>query len=240
MPFQIISIKKSISLAHDVSGAVQGLFEKRQTKTTENPQQLLDAIHQLLSIAQRVDDGKNPLSSADFTRLGDYGIQLLTDLHSWLAGNAPEHMQTIAQQIIISLADWVIRHDGQIQTPEPIADALAELSNQSQSPDELRELSGFMERIIDACSEIIKNDLEQANPGRPWRILHLNYGIIATRTHDTKLMRKTFERLVNTLPQDAAKFFSEGIQEMERLNYPQHVREVMQEYFERWAQRTVH
>ncbi len=242
MPFQIISIKQSIRLAHDTGTTVQDLFERKRAKTTENPRQIADGVHQLLSIAQRVDDGEaeDSLSNADFTRLGDYGMQLLTDLNSWLTNNAPGHTQAAVQQVIISLADWTMRHDGQLQTLEPIVDALATLSNQSQSTNELRELSRFMARIINACDETIKNDLEQANPGRPWRILHLNYGITATRTHDTKLIRETFDRLVNTLPQDAAQFFTEGMQEMERLNYPQHVRKVMQEYFQQWARRTVH
>ena len=240
MPFQVISIKQALDLADDIRATIQNLPKK--TQTTENPQPILDGVQQLLAIAQRMDDGttEDSLTSADFTRLGDYGIQLLTDLHSWLGRYAPHLPQANVRQIMISLTDWVIRHDGQLQTLEPIVDTLAELSNQSQSADELTVLSNFMGRVINACNEVIKNDLERANPGRPWRILHLNYGITATRTHDVNLMREIFDRLVATLPEDAARFFTEGMQEMKRLNYPQHVRAVMREYFEHWTQRTVH
>lgn len=240
MPFQVISIEQALGLADDIKAAIQNLPKKVQT--TENPQPILDGVQQLLAIAQRVDDGKTEgsLSGADFTRLGDYGIQLLADLHSWLERYAPHLPQANVRQIVISLTDWIIRHDGQLQTLELIVDTLAELSNQSQSADELTVLSKFMGRVINACNEVIKNDLERANPGRPWRILHLNYGITATRTHDVNLMREIFDRLVAALPEDADRFFTEGMREMKRLNYPQHVRTVMREYFEHWTQHTVH
>lgn len=240
MPFQILSIKHAIGLANDISAAVQNLTERVQT--TEDPRPILDGVQQLLTIMQRADDHvtEGSFSDADFTQLGDYGIQLLADLRSWLERYAPNFSQANVQRVMIALTDWVIRHDGQLRTLEPIVDTLAELSNQSRSADELTTLTRFMGRVINACSEVIKNDLEKANPGRPWRILHLNYGITATRTHDVKLMREIFDRLVTTLPEDAARFFTEGIKEMERLNYPQHVRTVMREYFEHWAQRTMH
>ncbi len=240
MPFQILSIKHAIGLANDISAAVQNLTERVQT--TEDPRPILDGVQQLLAIMQRADDQvtEGEFSDADFTQLGDYGIQLLTDLRSWLERYAPNFSQANVHRVMIALTDWVIRHDGQLRTLEPIVDTLAELSNQSRSADELTALSRFMGRVINACSEVIKNDLEKANPGRPWRILHLNYGITATRTHDVKLMREIFDKLVTTLPEDAARFFTEGIKEMERLNYPQHVRTVMQEYFKHWAQRTMH
>ena len=48
-------------------------------------------------------------------------------------------------------------------------------------------------------------------------------------------MHHVFEELVNALPSDAANFFSEGMHEMDRLNYPQAVREVLQEYFNKYS-----
>jgi hypothetical protein len=41
--------------------------------------------------------------------------------------------------------------------------------------------------------------------------------------------------LVETLPEDAAQFFREGMGEMDRLNYPRSVRVIVQEYFDRYT-----
>ena len=129
MPFQILSIKHAIGLANDISAAVQNLTERVQT--TEDPRPILDGVQQLLAIMQRADDHvtEGSFSDADFTQLGDYGIQLLADLRSWLERYAPNFSQADVQRVMIALTDWVIRHDGQLRTLEPIVDTLAELSN---------------------------------------------------------------------------------------------------------------
>ncbi len=93
---------------------------------------------------------------------------------------------------------------------------------------------------IGASSKVLKSDLEQTNPGRPWRILHVNYGITATRSHNTELMRQAFDKFISVFPQDTSQFFAQGMQEMERLGYPQHVRAVMQEYHDHWTKQAMH
>ena len=47
-------------------------------------------------------------------------------------------------------------------------------------------------------------------------------------------MHEVFETLIRNLPQDAASFFQQGMSEMDRLGYPDHVRKVMQEYAEQY------
>lgn len=64
-----------------------------------------------------------------------------------------------------------------------------------------------MSTIIDNCSAIIKNDLEQMNPLRPWRVIHLNRAITATRSHNVTLIRRTFHELAVEFPFDSADFF---------------------------------
>ena len=97
-----------------------------------------------------------------------------------------------------------------------------------------------MGRVAQATANLIKQDLEKNNPGRPWRVLHLNRGIVATRTHNPELMEKVFDDLVRYLPEDAAAFFAEGMQQMEELDYPQHVRQVMHRYFDLWTRPRMH
>jgi hypothetical protein len=58
--------------------------------------------------------------------------------------------------------------------------------------------------------------------------------LVAPRSHDIQLMREAFETLINNLPEDATGFFQQGMSEMDRLNYPDHVRVVMQEYTDQY------
>jgi len=50
-------------------------------------------------------------------------------------------------------------------------------------------------------------------------------------------MGKAFEVLTNNLPEEAAQFFNEGMQQMDALNYPQHVREVMEKHHSDWSRK---
>ena len=49
------------------------------------------------------------------------------------------------------------------------------------------------------------------------------------------LMEQAFALLTRHLPEDAARFFTEGMQQMDALDYPEHVRAVMAKYHRRWT-----
>ncbi len=125
MPFQIASIKKSLELLHDLSTPTQGLPGTSQA-TAEGPDTLLEGMHQLLSMAQQIDDGKTdkPFSAADVTQLGEYGLQLLADLYLQASNHTNESYPAIIQQIAIALSNWIMRHGGTLQTLEPVVDGL--------------------------------------------------------------------------------------------------------------------
>ena len=47
--------------------------------------------------------------------------------------------------------------------------------------------------------------------------------------------------LPSKLPEDATRFFSEGMQQMDALDYPPHVRKVMEKYHHEWpVNRSLH
>jgi hypothetical protein len=48
-------------------------------------------------------------------------------------------------------------------------------------------------------------------------------------------MDQAFSVLTHYLPEDAARFFTEGMQQMEALDYPSHVRRVMEKYHRQWT-----
>ncbi|MDT8283823.1 MAG: hypothetical protein RQ982_13565, partial [Gammaproteobacteria bacterium] len=89
--------------------------------------------------------------------------------------------------------------------------------------------------IVDACADDIRQDMEQTNLMRPWRVLNLNYGIVATRSHQPELIEQAYGVLIKNLPQDARQFFKEGQQQMDIIGYPDEVREVVERYNKMWG-----
>jgi hypothetical protein len=63
----------------------------------------------------------------------------------------------------------------------------------------------------------------------------LNRSIVATRSHNTDLMEQAFTELSRHLPEDAGHFFTEGMQQMDALDYPEHVRRLMACYHRQWT-----
>jgi hypothetical protein len=220
-------------------------FEGRQSAKTSQitPAQLAEAIEQFLALITLIDEEQGKTGAVvqeDVTQLGDYGISLITDLISWTAQlnlPVPRHDLEI---VILACADWIMRHEGQIRALDPVVNALANFSNRKHEPASLEPVADFMSRVVQASTSHIKQDLEKTNPSRPWRVLHLNRSIVATRTHNPELMEKIFEDFVHYFPEDAPAFFAEGMQQMDALNYPQPVRQIMERYFDRWTRPRMH
>lgn len=206
------------------------------------PAQLGTALEMFFGLAERADSpaGSAPLAGEETTRIGDYGMQVLADLIAWAGQLELTEDRLALLSAAPALGDWISRHGGELQAPEPIVDALALAANRTSDPASLSELVRFTTRMLNAFSRALKSDLENTNPGRPWRVLHLNRAIAATRTHDLALMAQIFDELVQALPQDAPRFFAEGMSEMDRLNYPAPVRAVMERYYRQFALRKMH
>jgi hypothetical protein len=216
-----------------------GLQERgRRRFKRDAPTQTLKALDQFIAIAMSLNTSETTaaaITREDITRLGDYGLNLLGDLDRWLRNSDQQELRSDVRRIVLAVADWIVRQKGRIETLEPIVDACAFTSNTTKDGGELGELSCLMGAVITACTDAIKSDPEKSNPGRPWRLLHWNRGIAATRSHRLDLMEKAFAQLLKNLPQDAEAFFREGMQEMERLDYPSEVRVFMQRYFDRYT-----
>jgi len=205
---------------------------------------LEQAFAQLMDIMARIESdtqASGETRSEDITEIGEYALRL----QETLAGIAEkpglaEQKQPLAD-LSVNLALWIAGHNGQIETLEPVVDALALAANTTQEPQQLEQLSNVIKQIIEAVAAPISQDLEKMNPGRPWRVLLLNHGIVATRSHNTELMEEAFTLLTSKLPEDATRFFSEGMQQMDALDYPPHVRETMEEYHREWpVKRSLH
>ena len=240
------AISEAVQLFKDAATEIENAHRARAPRAGEqiSPRQLREALEQFFAIIANLDKEEGttgPILSDDVNQLGDYGLNLLADLAAWAAqlGLNQERQNVLAASL--AAADWLMRHEGRIRSLEPVVNALADSANRASDPGELTRMAAFMGAVAQSCNEYIKQDLEKTNPGRPWRLLHLNRGIVATRSHDPALMQQVFDELVRCLPEDAPTFFEQGMEQMVALNYPAPVREVMSRYHARWQARpTLH
>jgi hypothetical protein len=207
------------------------------------PEIQAEALRRLLGILRRFDTDEAPPPDWDGTpaeprelhALGDHGLRLLADLCTWAQALHQSDALRGLRLGILALARWLARRGAELTALAPLVDALAAIANTIRTPPELERLFVATRELLDATSPAIAQDLERANPGRPWRLLVLNQAIIATRSHQPLLMEQAFQFLVEALPEDAANFFREGMEQMEALDYPAPVRQVMEKYFQLWC-----
>lgn len=186
------------------------------------------------------DSEQQTLSSDEISEIGNYGLELIQNLSEW-AGRldmAEEKHHLHAVMVVVAL--WVARRGGYLTTIDTVVDTLASMANACYEPHILAELSDVMGELINAVSQDVKYQDAEADRVQPWRILNINRGIIATRTHDPRIMEPVFEQLVHNIPEDASVFFEQGMQQMEELDYPTNVREVMDKYYRTYSARVLH
>lgn len=228
------------------NNAVETIFEAYDALATPpadqvTPRQLDAGIRQFLATSSRLERGGQVGADAqEVSTLGDYGITLLTDISAWAHRLDLHDLDAEFDVIALAFADWIVRHGGEIRTIEPVVDALANQANHERDPAGLERLTHLTTRIIRSIATNARIGLGRGVPNGSWRTLNLNCGIVATRTHNPTLMEHVFEELVRNLPTDAPRFFAEGMQQMEKLNFPLPVRAVMARYFERWTRPRMH
>lgn len=197
----------------------------------------LATLNKALRMLEREDGARLPPS--DVTRLGELGLDLLGRM---MARCTPE-TQALRDRLslhVLPLAVWVALQGGALRVLEPLVNVLSEVANGTRKPDRLGELADLMAFLIDAVADDIRQDADRIDPSRPWRVLNLNYGIVATRSHDPQRMERAFNALCFRLPEDAPGFFAEGMQQMDAIGYPEHVRAVMEKYHRTSAHPTLH
>ena len=199
------------------------------------PREVAAALHQLFAVLSRWEDVEESLDVPDLERLTDYGLGLVQEL---AATAALLDMGRLGQEIELQaypFAVWAARRGVPLRVLDPVVNAVALLANNASEPEDLERLFKGISEIAEAVDPGIRGDLEASGQGRPWRLLLLNRAIIATRTHQPEIMEAAFAAVVQYLPDDASRFFAEGMEQMELLDYPSHVRQVMQRYYDRWG-----
>jgi len=244
-PAIIPTLDEAATRYRTAAQVVMTLYARRRASATAQvtPDSLNQAIEQFFAISKNLErdaSGSAATYKDEVSQLGDYAITLLADLATWAGQLGLVEAKQDMEATTLSIADWVMHHEGELRTLDPVVNAAAERANRTKDPRSLEALCEFFGRALGAASNPIKQDLDKTNPGRPWRVLHINRGIVATRTYNPKLMEQVFDDLVRALPEDASHFFAEGMQQMSALNYPAHVRAVMSRYFDQWTRKTMH
>jgi hypothetical protein len=211
------------------------------SEQTVSPLELGESMQQFFNILDRIDDAtENPRSEENMDDLANHGLRLLNELCHLAKTLGCEESYYKFEQLSLPLAVWSAQHHFILKDIEIIINAISHIANNTQDTRFLSRLAEMVEHIIDSISPAIKQDLDKTNPDRPWRVLNLNHGIIATRSLDPKRMEAVFSQLLYRLPDDAAGFFAEGMEQMDIIDYPPHVRSVMQSYFQLTNQPTLH
>jgi len=195
--------------------------------------QVIQTFDQFFNVISRIDiqaGEKQPITEIEATDIGDHGLVLLLKLVDLMERLELSHIRKEVEQISLIFARWVLSYGGKINHLESLVNAFAHLANTMRDHEALKQLSILMGQVVDACSQEIKLDRDKNNEFRPWRLLHINRGIVATRTHDLEIMKTVFDELLLYLPEEASNFFDEGMREMDALDYPLHVRELIAFY----------
>jgi hypothetical protein len=195
--------------------------------------QLIEAFDQFFNVIASINIQAREnkiINQNEATDIGDHGLVLLLKLVDLMERLDLPHKRQEIEQISLIFARWILRYGGKVNHLEPLVNAFAQLANIMQDNKSLKKLFELMSQVVDACSTEIKQDLDKSDEFRPWRLLHINRGIVATRTHDLEIMKTAFDEILVYLPQEATSFFDEGMREMDSLDYPQHVRELIAFY----------
>ncbi|MBI3188686.1 MAG: hypothetical protein HYZ31_12575 [Gammaproteobacteria bacterium] len=209
-------------------------LQASKASADQNALKMVAALLQSVDIMERADadiQQIQALQPAAASEIADYIFNILDQLAIISAHRGLQQQMLQLHRLALPVAYWLYRHKGVITRLDVLVNALASYANELTETSRLEELSALAEKVVAMADENIRRDLDNTDPRRPWRVLNLNWGIIATRTHNVVVMQRTFDQLIKNIPLDAGNFFREGMQQMAIINYPQHVKDVMEKYY---------
>lgn len=209
-------------------------LQASKLETDQSALQMITVLLQSVDIMERANADSQQaeaLLPQAASEIAEYVFDLIDQLAIIVAHRGLQKEMLLLQRLAVPVANWLLLHHGVINRLDLLVNALASFANELTDPSRLKELSEQVEKIVGMAADDIKQDVDNSDPRRPWRVLNLNWGIIATRSHNTEVMERTFNQLLKNIPLDANNFFREGMQQMAIINYPQHVKDVMEKYY---------
>jgi len=200
---------------------------------------LCGAMEQLIALLRANEPINSPTGSwapdsPDFSEMGDYGLNILEELALLSEDLGIDDERQTWDMLALSLGRWIIYQGGEISTLGGIVNGLAFLANHTEARDGLEALYNLMTEIINATSPIAQQPQDELHQTNPWHILLLNRGIVATRLLSPRLMDIAYSEIAQLIPEKAAGFFREGMEQLELINYPPQVRAIIEQYFNDW------
>ncbi|MGB9150324.1 MAG: hypothetical protein WCB36_08760 [Burkholderiales bacterium] len=204
------------------------------------PPKLINTIYEIFALMEKLDKeygGDGPLPIEDAEELSDHCIRYLAELGNWLPRLELGRLQTALDDTIVGTALWAVRHECAIGVAEPIVNALALRANDAGSKEALAAIYAIQQGVIKHIAPRYQHDLEKTDPQRPWRVLNLNFAIVAIRTQDLRMMSYAFKTLGEHLPEECAGFFEEAIRLAQHPAFSDEVKGVLHGEHARWASR---
>ena len=205
-----------------------------------NPEVLKQAYEQLCAVLNRSDAVSAKLSHDNLNEIANHGIQLHMESVHWIEQLQAQSIVPDVMKSLILFSAWAGQQQCELDEMEFIVNILGEYTNYVRSPDELEELAQLSSSIIDACPVSLKQNSADNNPGRPWKILLFNNAIIATRSNKDEFIEPAYQLIGQYLPEDAPEFFSQALEQMDVVGYPDNVRILARRYFDLWNNKTQH
>lgn len=200
--------------------------------------QVIQALRQNIQVMLRLDSdvrtaGHLEITPQEVSEIGDYALNLLDEISASCGSRGMQDQMLQLHRLSLPVVAWLNFHNAKVKKLDIVVNAVASYANTLQDEKQLEALCSLINQVVQATDPAIKKDLEATNPMRPWRILNLNWGIVATRSHKPEVMVEVFEQLMVNIPADVHQFFNEGLQQMDVIGYPEPVRVVMREYASR-------
>lgn len=209
-----------------------------QPADQNDPCRLIDAMSELTALLRLFEESKAGEIShdevelaRDIHALGEHGLQLLAQLSELAISLGQRDTARDLENLCLPFAVWIARQGGELTYLDPVVNALAYMANYSADPEVMQDLLQQATEIFDSVAPSISEDRDQFDPMRPWRLLLINRAIIATRTLRPRMMEPAFDAVVEFLPADAARFFEEGLVQIEKMGYPEAVRAMVNRYY---------
>ena len=196
--------------------------------SVDSPQLLGDAMTQLVDMLHTLESGAH--RPGEVNTLGEYGLHLIDELSAIARQVNQAELAGDIENLSLPLALWVVRRDGEIRNLASIVNAVARYANQASRPQTMAELYTHCCELIEAASPACE-ETPLSDGRHPWRLLLLNRAIVATRSLNPELMAAAFDAIVDQLPDEAQRFFAEGMEQMAVIDYPDSVREIMKRYY---------
>jgi len=202
------------------------------------PAMLVDALGVFFGDCERIDRDYGPTADVmaeDISGLADQIFDCLHDLAKWADRFKLRQARVAVIDVSLEVAQWCLRHRGQLRQIGPVVAALANRANLAGSLDACLALSDAYEAVIANVAARLQADRTSTDPQRPWRQLLVNAAIVSTRSRDLRRMERAYRRLETHLPSECPSFFRQAAHQVAGIGFTQEARALVQSRNTKWT-----